>query len=140
MVANYGGGELLFHIFSSQEERRKWGGSDFLEIQYCRMPPKTGIEVITAVDSIRHWLDDSLYVSGDDGAVFLQEYGGILNGGIYSNLKTGSIDPCGLNYYRSRSIDLILAKLIKIKPADYEKLVKWLNTAKNYTGFYILGV
>lgn len=129
---------MLFHTFSSQEERRKFGGSDFFEIQFCRMPRKTEVERITAVDSIHHWLDDSLYVSGEDA--FMQEYDGIFDCGIYNNLETGPIDPFGINYYRPDFIDAIIAKLLDKRPADYEKLVEWLNTAKKYNGFYILGV
>lgn len=130
----------MFHTFSSQTERRKFGGSDFLEIQFCRMPQKTEVAVITAVDSINHRLDDSLYVSGDDDRAFIQEYGNIFDCGIYNNLETGTIDPYGINYYGADSIDMIIAKLLEIKPTDYEKLVEWLNTAKKYNGFYILGV
>jgi len=98
------------------------------------------VEVIVAVDSIRHWLDDSLYVSGDDDNVFLDEYDGIFDGGIYNNLETGTIDPYGINYYGPNLIDTIIAKLMEIKPTDYEKLAKWLNIAKKHNGFYILGV
>ena len=32
---------MLFHTFSSQEERRKYGGSAFIEIQYCKLPIRT---------------------------------------------------------------------------------------------------
>lgn len=131
---------MLFHAFSSQEERRKFGGSDFLEIQFCRMPQKTKAEKITAVDSIRHWRDDSLYVSGDDAGAFLQAYDGIFDCGIYNNLETGPIDPYGINYYGPDFIDVIIAKLLEKRPADYEKFAEWLNKAKKYNGFYILGV
>ena len=131
---------MLFHTFSSQEERRKFGGSDFFEIQFCRMPPKTEVGIITAVDSVNHWFDDSLYVSGDDDSAFLQEYDGIFDCGIYNNLETGTIDTYGINYYEPDLIDTIIAKLLNIRPTDYEKLVEWLNTAKKYNGFYILGV
>lgn len=131
---------MLFHTFSSQEERRKFGGSDFFEIQFCRMPKKTEVATITAVDSINHWCEDSLYVSGDDDNAFLQAYDGIFDCGIYNNLEAGPIDPCGINYYGPEFIDPIIAKLLKIRPAEYEKLVEWLNTARKYNGFYILGV
>ena len=130
----------MFHTFSSQEERRKFGGSDFFEIQFCRMPQKTEVEIITAVDSIHHWLDDSLYVSGDDDNAFLQEYDSIFDCGMYNNLETGKIDPCGINYYGPDVIDTLIVKLREMKPTDYEKLVEWLNAAKNDNGFYILGV
>lgn len=131
---------MQFHSFSSQEERRKFGGSDFFELQFCRMPQKTEVEIITAVDSIHHWLDDSLYISGDDERAFVQEYGGILDCGIHNNLETDGIDPYGINYYGPDRIDSILAKLLSRRPADYETFVEWLKAAKKYNGFYILGV
>ncbi|MCI8406388.1 MAG: hypothetical protein HFE43_05205 [Oscillospiraceae bacterium] len=55
-------------------------------------------------------------------------------------METGAIDPCGINYYGPDLIDPIIAKLLDIKPADHEKLVERLNTAKKCNGFYILGV
>lgn len=131
---------MLFYTFSSQEERRAFGGSDFFEIQFCRIPQKTEVEIITAVDSIDHWLNDSLYVRGDDDNAFYQEYGDIFDCGIYNNLETGPIDLYGINYYGPDLIDTIIAKLRKARPTDYEKLIEWLNAAKKYNGFYILGV
>lgn len=97
------------------------------------MPQKTKVEIITAVDSIHHWLDDSLYVSGGDDNAFLQEYDSIFNCGIYNNLETGTIDPYGINYYSSDTIDPIIVKLLDIRPTDYEILVEWLNIAKKFT-------
>ena len=129
----------MFYSFVSQTERRKFGGSDFLEIQFCRIPPKTKVEIVTAVDSINYWRDDSLYICGDDVNAFLKEYDCIFDCGIYNNSDTGIVDPFGINYYSPDLIDTIITKLLKIKPTDYEKLVEWLNTAKKYNGFYILG-
>lgn len=131
---------MLFHIFSSQEERESFGGSYFYEIQFCRLPQNTEIEIITAVGSSNHWLNDSLYVSGDDNCAFLQEYANIFDCGIYNNLETGTVDLYGINYYGPDLIDPLIAKLMEIKPTDYERLVEWLNTAKKYNGFYIFGV
>lgn len=131
---------MLFHTFSSQEERRAFGGSDFFEILFCRLPQKTEAKIITAVDSINHWLNNSLYISGDNQNAFLQEYGSIFDRGIYNNLETGTIDPCGINYYGPDLIDTIIARLLEIRPTDHERLVEWLDTAKKYNGFYILGV
>ena len=130
----------MFHTLSSQEERRKFGGSCFFEIQFCRMPQKTEVKTIVAVDSIKHWFDDSLYISGDDDSAFFKEYDCIFDCGIYNNLEAGTIDPYGINYYGPDLIDAIIAKILEKRPTDYEKLVEWLNTAKKYNGFYILGV
>jgi len=98
------------------------------------------VKTAVTVDSINHWLDDSLYIRGDDASEFLKEYGCIFNCGIYNNLETGTVDPYGINYYKSDFIDAIIAKILKIRPTDYEKLAAWLHTAKQYNGFYILGV
>ncbi len=129
----------MFYSFSSQIERRKFGGSDFLEIQFCKMLSQTTIEIITAVDSITHWLNDSLYIYGDDINTFLQEYGCVFDCGIYNNLETGMVDPFGINYYGPDLIDSIRTKLLEMRPTDYEKLAEWLNRAKKYNGSYILG-
>lgn len=131
---------MLFHTFSSQEERKKFGGSDFFEIQFCKMSRKTKIEIIMAVDSVHHWRDDSLYISGDDDNLFFKEYDGIFDCGIYNNLEVGTIDPYGINYYKPGCINDIIAKLLKRKPTEYKKLLEWLNTAKQYNGFYFLGI
>ena len=62
---------MLFHKFVSQEERRAFGGSDFIELQYCRLPHGSKLRSIISVDAISHWKLDSLYVSGDDMDVFI---------------------------------------------------------------------
>ena len=131
---------MLFYTFSSQEKRRKFNGSDFFEIQFCRLPKGTAVKKIVAIDSIRDWFNDSLYVRGDDNNIFWKEYNDIFDCGIYNNLETGKMDLHGINYYEPNLINCIISKLMKIKPMDYEKLVEWLNTAKKYNGFYILGV
>ena len=131
---------LVFYSFLSQTERRKLGGSDFLEMQFCRIPFTMKIEKTVAVDNITHWMDDSLYVNGDDANLFLKEYGSIFDCGIYNNLESGVVDPFGINYYKPQFIETIFARILAAKPTDYEKLIEWLSTAKKYNGFYILGV
>jgi len=37
----------MFHIFDSQEKRRKYGGSAFMEIQFCRLPEGTPMEIFS---------------------------------------------------------------------------------------------
>lgn len=130
----------MFYSFASQAERRAFGGSDFLEIQFCKLPPETKPEKAAALDSITHWQDDSFYISGDDMDLFLKEYGGIFDCGMYYNMETGTIDPYGPNYYRPELTEKIIERILTGKPADYQKLLAWLNAAKKYNGFYILGV
>lgn len=129
---------MLFHVFCSQEERRSFGGSAFIEIQFCKMPHKTKAKKLVAVSNIQYWQNDSLYISDED--IFYQEYSSIFNCGIYNNLKHGTVDIFGINYYAPTFVDSIIAKLHKDKPLDYITLVEWLTKAKEYNGFYILGL
>jgi len=130
---------VLFHTFDTQEERRNYGGSAFIEIQFCNMPPQTATKELVAVRSIRNWKNDSLYVHIDDDNTFYQEYGRIFDRGTYNNLKTGPVDIYGINYYAPFLIASIIERLDHEKPVDYEVLIEWLIKAKSHNGFYILG-
>ena len=127
---------MLFHIFNSQQERREYGGSCFIEFQFCRLPMETPIKEL--VNSDVHWQNDSLYV--DDENRFYTEYSKIFDCGIYNNLSSGTVDIYGLNYYSPNVTESIIEKLNDTKPLDYEVLLDWLNKSKEYNGFYILGI
>lgn len=127
---------MLFHIFNSQQERREYGGSCFIEFQFCLLPKDTSLE--TLVNSDVHWQDDSLYVSDENK--FYREYSSIFNCGVYNNLSSGTVDVYGLNYYSPEKTDIIIDKLCQEKPYDYQVLLDWLNKSKEYNGFYILGI
>ncbi len=129
---------MLFHTFNSQEERRNFGGSAFIEMQFCKLPPGTEIGKTVCVDSIVNWQDDSLYIKDEN--LFYKEYSQIFNCGIYNNLKRSMVDVYGINYYSPDLTDSIIEKICEIKPVDYERLIEWLNKAKKYNGFYILGI
>lgn len=129
---------MIFHIFNSQEERRAFGGSAFIELQFCKLSPDTKVKKI--VNNIKYWQNDSLYVYLDDIDTFDQEYGHILSSGIYNNMKSGMVDIYGINYYKPALIDSIIERLNKEKPTDYEVLVSWLIESKSYNGFYVLGI
>ena len=129
---------MLFHTFLSQSERRDFGGSAFIEIQFCKLPVRSSITSIVDVSSIKNWQNDSLYVSDENA--FYQEYGHIFDCGIYNNLETGPVDLYGINYYSVSLMDTIIERIRESKPADYTVLVDWLERAKGYNGFYILGV
>lgn len=131
---------MLFHIFSSQEERRKYGGSAFIEIQFCKLPIGAGVKELVAVSSINHWQNDSLYVYIDNTEVFLEEYGHIFTRGIYNNLESGNVDIYGINYYTPALTDSIIEKIRMEKPVDHKIVIEWLKRAKAYNGFYILGI
>jgi len=129
---------MLFHTFKSQEERRDFGGSWFIEMQFCKLPSGTKPKKIIAVDSINHWQSDSLYIN--DEKAFYQQYSHIFNRGIYNNLKSGPVDIYGINYYAPSLVDSIIEKLNNDKPDDCEALIEWLIASKEYNGFYILGI
>jgi len=128
----------MFYTFTSQEERRRVGGSCFIEFQFCKLPIDTKINKIVFVDSINNLLNDSLYVSDEN--YFYEEYNNIFDYGIYSNLERGIVDIYGINYYPPELIEVIINKILKETPSDYKKLVEWLEKAKAYNGFYILGI
>ncbi len=130
---------MLFHKFTSQEERRKFGGSDFIELQYCKLRQGSDIQTIISVDTIDNWKEDSLYISGNDMELFFSQYSKIFSDGIYCNEERGVVDMCGINYYLPEQSEIIIEQVIKQRPFDYQILLNWLNDVKKYNGFYILG-
>lgn len=130
----------IFYKFNSQDERRNFGGSAFIEIQYCELKPSFKINKIVSVNKIKHWNNKSLYISIDDIDEFLILYNEIFENGVYNNLKEGPIDKYGINYYSNEKVETIKNKLKIIKPKDFEILLKWLECDKNYNGIYILGI
>lgn len=131
---------MLFHMFCSQEERRNFGGSDFIEIQYCKLPQKSKAKEIVSVNKGSHWKNDSLYVSGDDMNLFYESYSNIITGGGYNNGESGEMDLLGINYYSQEQAVLIMKRIEYEKPPEYEILLRWLKSGINYTGFYVLGL
>lgn len=131
---------MLFYTFSSQEERRKFGGSNFIEIQYCRFTEGTEIQKLVSVDAIERWKNDSLYIYGDNDNEFMEFYNTIFTGGIYSNGESGVVDTCGINYYSREHSRIIIEQIKKTKPLDYQVLLNWLDKSNEYIGFYILGL
>ena len=134
----------LPHIFLSQEERKKIGGTLFIEFQYCKMKPGTEIQDLAPEDGIDCWLDDSLYLYIGDIDVFMEEYADIFNCGIYyndnnHNLERG-LDLYGNTYYSPDQVGTITAEILESKATDYEILIDWLKKVKNYNGFYISGI
>lgn len=128
---------MLFHKFSPQDERRAFGGSAFIELQFCKLPFTTPINKIVAVDSIEHWKNDSLYVNDEN--LFYEIYSHIFINGIY-NMQTGVVDIYGINYYNLSLTKTIIERVISGKPTECEELIMWLREAKLHNGFYILGI
>lgn len=131
---------MLFHSFHSQAERRKFGGSDFVEIQYCRFPKGTSLREVVSIDAIKHWKDDSLYIFGDDLDLFYQNYGDIITGGVYNNGERGPMDLYGINFYSREQTSEIMERLAEEKPLEHQILCRWLQAGEQHLGFYLLGV
>ena len=129
---------MLFHIFNSQEERRNFGGSAFIEVQFCKLPVGTKLKKIVSWRSIKNWQNDSLYI--DDVDLFYTEYQHIFDCGIYNNLNKGVVDIFGINYYATNLLDSIIERLNNDKQTDYATLKEWLIKSKEYNGVYILGI
>lgn len=130
----------MFNTFKNKEERCKFGGTSFIELQYCRLNTNTKLKKIVAVNSIHHWKEDSLYVRAADINEFRDNYSNIFNIGTYNNMKTGIVDVYGINYYSVKDLKYIVDKITNDKPQDYDKLVSWLKEGLQYNGFYILGI
>lgn len=131
---------MLFHSFNNQDERRVFGGSDFLELQFCKLKKGTSIRSIVSTRNIVDWCNDSLYVSGDDTDVFYKYYKDVFKDGVYNNLKSGDIDFFGINYYSPELVEEMIKTIEANKPEDYRIILAWLNKAKEFNGVYILGV
>ena len=129
---------MIFFVFNSQEERREYGESAFVEMQFCRLPHDTRLSDIVAVDKIKHWMSDSLYIPDENE--FYTKYSHIFDCGTYNNLESGIMDLYGINYYAPTQIDSLIDKVRELKPIDYSVLIDWLERAKQYNGFYILGI
>lgn len=127
---------MLFLRFCSHEERRNYGGSSFIELQFCKLPPGTKSKKL--VRDISFWCNDSLYVYDDH--IFFQEYRHFFDNGIQNNLRKGPLDIYGVNYFAPVLVGPIIDQLLSEKPKEYEILVSWLTDAKKYNGFYILGL
>ena len=133
---------MLFHSFVSQDERREFGGGDFLEFAFCKSDRNTPIEALVSNDAVAplYWSNSSLYLCGDDWNEFCDAYGEIVANGTYANLETGYLDCCGINYFSPEQVQVIIDRLREEKPKDYQPLLNWLEQDTQYNGFYVLGL
>jgi len=130
----------MFHKFANQEDRKHFGGSAFIELQFCKMKAGTKLKKLITTKSIDPWHNDSLYIHVDDVDNFTKLYSEIFNTGIHNDLSTGFVDVFGINYY-SLDDTLNMINLLKLrKPKDYLLLIDWLNRVSNFNGFYLLGI
>ena len=122
---------MMFRSFASQEERKKAGGSAFLELQYCTLPCGTSLKKILSPKTVEHWNPCSLYVHADDLELFSREYG---------DLFDGDLPLFGIGYRSPLQTEKLIAKIAAVKPIDHETLLRWLAKAKEQNGFYLLGL
>ena len=126
---------MLFHTFSSQEERRAFGGSYFIELQKAAPHLKVG-----EIHPMQFWKNDSLYIYGDDDNAFFDAYHKIFINGIYANGQTGVMDVCGINYYSGEETARIVKELKQRHLPDQDTLIHWLETPSTEYGLWILGL
>ena len=50
---------MLFRVFNSQEERRNFNGSAFIEVQFCKLLVGTKRKKTVSLNSIKNWQNDS---------------------------------------------------------------------------------
>ncbi len=124
----------MFLKFNSTEARRAYGGSAFLELQYCSLPAGTPEKKIVSCGSIRFWDVSSLYIFHEDWDRFYAEYQAILG-----NSTTG-LDLYGLNYYSAEKTEDIIKKIEVQKPGGHDVFLKWIRENPYNNGFYILGI
>lgn len=129
----------MFHSFKNQDERRAFGGTAFMEFQYCKLKPKTRIRKI--LRRVPYWQDGGLYVHWQDMYCFFSNYEEIFGDAVLSNVKGATgMDPYGVNYFSSAQMKDIIEKIEEQKPLDYEILLEWLKKGTDYNGFYVLGL
>lgn len=133
---------MLFHFFPSQDERRAFGGGDFIQLCPCNRNRGTPIEELVSPDAVSplFWDTDSLYISGDDWEPFCAAYGEIIPGGTYQNLQSGYLDWCGINYFTPEQTAAILKRIEEEQPPEYQALLAWFKAYPPYNGFYVLGL
>ena len=124
--------------FQTAEERRTYGGSTFIEIQYCNLPIGTSSKKILSLTAITNWERTSLYV--EDVAGFFAEYKEMLGKGLYNNMEESIVDVFGINYFNAEKTNNIIHKLKMHKPKRFEIFLEWLMDNPNQNGFYILGI
>ncbi len=129
----------MFLKFKSNDEQRSYGGSDFLEFQYCTLPKSYSEKRIVNADIV-FWKESSLYVFGNDFDVFYRDYDEVIGKGLYCNLQEGVLDYYGINYYNREKTVKIIERLKEYQPKDCEILLEWLSAGSDGNGFYILGI
>lgn len=122
-------------MFITEEDRI---GTCYLEFQYCKKKKPIKSNKVN-VGVIEYWKKDSLLISVEDFDVFDRLFADIFNCALLANGETG-FDFFGPNYYDKETAKKIMKELKGIDN-KYNNLLIWLDkAAKEYNGFYILGI
>jgi len=132
----------MFLKFKTKEDRKSLytDSTAFIELQYCKMPKNSKIRKMLSLKHAKYCEIDSLYIHFDDFDLFLDNYAEILNNTTYNNLGKGPFDMYGYNYYEPSQVIKIIDRIKKIKPVNFNEMLKWLEESQNYNGFYIIGI
>lgn len=126
------------NMFLDSQTRKRLGGSGYFEFQFCK---KHGsVRKLAQGKPYQAWLEDSLYVYMDYDTILFREYGQYLNEPTTPNGEH-AFDYWGINYYTKKQTETILAQIRQDAPFESERLIPWLEQAKDrYNGFYLLGI
>lgn len=122
------------------EKNDKGNNTNYIEFQVCYKCLNTSHELLVKVDSISFNVESSIYIDFLDYEKFISIYGIYFNNCMHNNLSEGALDPYGINYFSLDKTKLIIEKISTVKPFECEKLIDFLNKAKDNNGFYILGI
>ena len=118
-----------YPMFITAEER-EGQGTGFIELQYCKkkMPRKI------ALNLIKNWKKDSLYIGVESLNIFTDQYFDIFS-------AVNKIDLYSPEYFTNKQVKQLRELLLERKPLDYKILIKWLDICieKGYS-MYFLGV
>lgn len=116
----------LFITYNEKDEE----DTGFIELQYC----KREIPKKIALNFIKHWNKDSLYIGVECLSVFQDQYFDIFN-------EINKIDIYSPEYFTVEQVKKLRALLLERKPIDYKIIVSWLDICieKGYS-MYFLGI
>lgn len=121
--------ERKYPIFITAVDR-EGQGTGFIELQYCKikMPKKI------ALNSIKNWKKDSLYIGIESLDIFSIQYFDIF-------CDINEIDLFSPEYFTTKQVKKLRDMILERKPLDYKIIVDWLDICieKGYS-MYFLGV
>lgn len=118
----------------------KGKNTDYIEIQICMADVNTSPYELVNIKNIHFGLSSSIYIDFKNYEQFFQKYNIYFNNALHANLEENELDPYGINYFSVDKTIHIIDKIKNDKPLEYDKIINFLNKAKDNNGFYILGI